>query len=396
VATASPAKTNSRAQTELDGRLTKRIAAALKAANVHLGLTPEQEPGELDDFNAALDALKIALENVLGHLRGSEIGSSETRLSTDLALELQSLQHELHEERLGQRFEALARVQEALGRLRGVGTMSQMLDAATVELCRSCGFDRALLFRVQNSQMIIESVHFEGDPDWARQFTELARAHKPKLNHLLLETEMIRRRGPMLVSDAQNDQRTFKPLIEPLRMSSYVAAPIMPEDRVIGFLHADRHFAKRPVDMLDRDTLWTFAEGFGHTVERAVLLERLNAQRDRIRLMMDSTEAILDEFCNAEVELLRSDNEGAAVARTAASLVSSPESRLEALLTRREFEVLALMGEGATNAAIANRLVISEGTVKSHVKHILRKLRAANRAEAVSRYLRLASEGRDS
>jgi DNA-binding NarL/FixJ family response regulator len=148
--------------------------------------------------------------------------------------------------------------------------------------------------------------------------------------------------------------------------------------------------------MLDRDTLWTFAEGFGHTVERAVLLERLNAQRDRIRLMMDSTEAILDEFCNAEVELLRSDNEGAAVARTAASLVSSPESRLEALLTRREFEVLALMGEGATNAAIANRLVISEGTVKSHVKHILRKLRAANRAEAVSRYLRLASEGRDS
>ena len=33
--------------------------------------------------------------------------------------------------------------------------------------------------------------------------------------------------------------------------------------------------------------------------------------------------------------------------------------------------------------------MISEGTVKSHVKHILRKLRAANRAEAVSRYLRL-------
>jgi DNA-binding NarL/FixJ family response regulator len=34
-------------------------------------------------------------------------------------------------------------------------------------------------------------------------------------------------------------------------------------------------------------------------------------------------------------------------------------------------------------------LVISEGTVKSHVKHILRKLRASNRAEAVARYLQI-------
>ena len=51
------------------------------------------------------------------------------------------------------------------------------------------------------------------------------------------------------------------------------------------------------------------------------------------------------------------------------------------------------MAEGATNLAIAERLVISEGTVKSHVKSILRKLRAANRAEAVSRYMRLRAAG---
>jgi DNA-binding NarL/FixJ family response regulator len=44
------------------------------------------------------------------------------------------------------------------------------------------------------------------------------------------------------------------------------------------------------------------------------------------------------------------------------------------------------MALGETNAQIAHRLFVSEGTVKSHVKHILRKLDAANRAEAVSRY----------
>jgi DNA-binding NarL/FixJ family response regulator len=61
-------------------------------------------------------------------------------------------------------------------------------------------------------------------------------------------------------------------------------------------------------------------------------------------------------------------------------------------LTRREVEVLRLMAAGDTNGRIARRLVISEGTVKSHVKHILRKLGAANRAEAVSRWLGMEHE----
>jgi DNA-binding NarL/FixJ family response regulator len=64
-----------------------------------------------------------------------------------------------------------------------------------------------------------------------------------------------------------------------------------------------------------------------------------------------------------------------------------------ARLTPREREVLALLAGGATNARIAGRLTLSETTVKSHVKHILRKLGAANRAEAIARYARLAREG---
>ena len=54
------------------------------------------------------------------------------------------------------------------------------------------------------------------------------------------------------------------------------------------------------------------------------------------------------------------------------------------VLTAREIQILELMAEGRSNAAIATQLVISEGTVKQHVKHILRKLRAGNRVEAVS------------
>jgi DNA-binding NarL/FixJ family response regulator len=59
------------------------------------------------------------------------------------------------------------------------------------------------------------------------------------------------------------------------------------------------------------------------------------------------------------------------------------------VLTERELEVLRLMATGSTNAQIASELVISQGTVKSHVKHILRKLHASNRAQAVSRAFRI-------
>jgi DNA-binding NarL/FixJ family response regulator len=47
-----------------------------------------------------------------------------------------------------------------------------------------------------------------------------------------------------------------------------------------------------------------------------------------------------------------------------------------------------LIGEGATNSEIAERLVIAISTVQSHVKRILRKLGVKNRTEAAVRYLR--------
>ena len=54
-------------------------------------------------------------------------------------------------------------------------------------------------------------------------------------------------------------------------------------------------------------------------------------------------------------------------------------------LTARELEILALLAAGTPNPRIAEQLVVSLDTVKKHVSHLLGKLGAANRTEAVTR-----------
>ena len=54
-------------------------------------------------------------------------------------------------------------------------------------------------------------------------------------------------------------------------------------------------------------------------------------------------------------------------------------------LTDRELQVLALLAAGISNQQIASELVVALETVKKHVSHILGKLGAANRTQAVAR-----------
>jgi DNA-binding NarL/FixJ family response regulator len=74
--------------------------------------------------------------------------------------------------------------------------------------------------------------------------------------------------------------------------------------------------------------------------------------------------------------------------RLVAHYVSNPPAELtrpEGLdeLSERELEVLRLVGRGMSNAEIAAELVISLATVKTHVRHVLQKLRLRDRVQAV-------------
>lgn len=63
--------------------------------------------------------------------------------------------------------------------------------------------------------------------------------------------------------------------------------------------------------------------------------------------------------------------------------VSSTSSRADIAFTERERQVLATLLRGLSNKVIAHELNLSQNTVKSHISHIMRKLRATNRTEAV-------------
>lgn len=88
--------------------------------------------------------------------------------------------------------------------------------------------------------------------------------------------------------------------------------------------------------------------------------------------------------CRAE-DLIASVRAVAAGGRAWAPIVADRivASLAHETLTRREAQVLVLVGRGLSNKVVARHLSVSAGTIKTHVKAILRKLQAVSRTEAI-------------
>lgn len=375
-------------------QLDRNASAAVDRVRAILGDSGLGERLAVPEDDAAYSEIVDVLVDAVDRLRQA----LRTAIEDDedagmIALELLTMQELLDETRFLARDRLLAAfrgVREALERLRGMNSIEHMLDHGPAELAARVGFDRVVLFRVVDGAMVCTRVHDSTDQARGRHLLETSQANPSLLSHRLLETEMVRRRVPIIVSDPANDPRSDKLLINAAQTRGYVAAPIMPSNRVIGFLHAD--YEHRRVDEIDRDILWSFAEGFGFAIERADLSSRLETQRRKISGLVRSIEATMADIHSTTTELDEASEQAVtAVQRT--MTIASPQSRVDRLLTRRELEVLEILATGASNSRIAQELVVSEATVKSHVKHILRKLRAANRAEAVYRYRQLSDQG---
>jgi DNA-binding CsgD family transcriptional regulator len=269
-------------------------------------------------------------------------------------------------------------VGSALRRLRTLGSLDALFREAAHALCENLGFDRAAVFSVHGRSLTLESVHApDADPQELAELMHLA-ADPPPLGPGFHESEVLRRQRAILVEHADADPRAVGLLPG---ATAFVAAPLVCHERPVGLIHADLGGSGSLLTDYDRETVWAFAEGFGYALERSVLANRLREQSAHVVALVRSTEASVAELSRSEIEL-----DAPSARQVVRHLQPRRANALEDELTRRELEVVAMLAEGETNARIAGRLIVSEDTVKTHVKHILRKLGVHNRSQAVSRY----------
>lgn len=367
----------------MDDELHGRLAAAVAQAREMLGLPVEAARPDLPSLRQLIERLRARVAP--DELRAVAVEEH------DAALERLRLRFEA-------RFEALERIRGAIGELREVTSPRETLARAPVALCAGSAFARAIVSLVKGGRMVAEAAFFAGDERLAASTLARLQANPLRLEHTLIETELLRRRRATIVVDADVHPRVDRATSELMGWRSYAAAPIVVGSQVIGVIHADRGRGQA-LDVLDRDVLWEFATGLAQAYESTTLRRTLRDERDQMREFLawlrvrsgELTDARVTLSAGAEVPFADSGPPPEPPPARGAHARSGRDDRavFEDLLTRRELDVLRLMAEGATNRQVADALVISSGTVKFHVGSILRKLRAANRAEAVTRYLRL-------
>jgi len=352
---------------------------------------------QIEDFRAASEALDMAWQAVTSALKGDQASAEAVASNTELVellTEIRRVDAIIRVADTERRRTALNTVRNALARFHDVDSVAELIELVPDAICE-LGFDRAIISRIHDSLWVPEQVAVTGDPEWSEEILRAGVENPQRLGPSLFESEIVRRRAGIRVTDVQHQPKVHQPIAETSLSRSYVGAPIMPGSNVIGFLHADRYFHRGEVDDFDCDMLELFAEGIGYALHRAVIAERVRSLRADVNRLTEQLTGSVEQLTTLPVTLDGSDDAEQAAYRPAFSHAQADPSYFahelapDTPLTRRELEVLQLMATGDTNVRIANRLIVSEGTVKTHVKNILRKLSAANRAEAVARWLNL-------
>lgn len=293
--------------------------------------------------------------------------------------ELLALEREIVEAAYVRRADALERVADAVRRLGEIGAPQGILERAAEELGASSEFDRVMLGEVRGDELHVRALWSGQDPDAGAVALEELRRAPIRLEYPSIEDEVARRQRTEVVRARASRSRAARRLAAVLGWDGYVVSALVVQGNTVGLLHADAGADGRVPDELDAEVASRYAEGLAGVFERAVLREMLQLHHHELRSGVDWMSARL-----AQLAAGSSDRSLPANGRDAGSIDA---------LTARELDVLRLLASGRTNLQIAHQLVVREGTIKYHVKNILRKMGATSRADAVSRYARAGGGG---
>ena len=290
----------------------------------------------------------------------------------DVLAALHRAERELLELEAARRESALDRVRDGIGRLGELGSPAGFVERAAEELGASSDLDRVVVSELRDGRLHPRAAWVRDEEEPGATAARLRPLAIP-LAYPLAEAEVAQQARPALVEVDARGQRTPAQLRDALGWESYVVVPLTLSGAVAGMLHAD---ALRPLEDLDLEVAAIFGDGLTSALERAALHDILRHHRQELR----GAVAWMSE---------RLAHGAAATGPGEPAPADEPgEARAPGDLTAREAEVIGLLARGMTNMAIARALVISEGTVKYHVKNILHKLQATSRADAVAKYLR--------
>lgn len=313
-------------------------------------------PGAYRELDRQLDCFRRRLE------RQRMAGSA----TEELLAGVQRLRRELNGRAVTPGTGRLNALRQAVDSLRGTSSREAIKTAMTL-LCRDFGFTRVMVSTVREHDWLPQHLHGRGATSGF--FHGFSVGVPVQFEDSEAEAAMIHGRHGVVVSRPTASAR-----------QDYLAAPITVGGVAIGMLHADFPEAGDTTVMDQFDLLEAFAECLAVVYERAALEEKVLQQRIEV-----------DKLCATMDQLMTRSVPGGASAPAAGDADAAPQQAgdqpTSPELTPREREVMSYVATGATNRDIARCLLISEGTVKSHLKRIAEKFNTTNRAAALAMYL---------
>src|SRR5271163_5306696 len=276
-------------------------------------------------------------------------------------------QVEAREMRAGDHVDVVRSLTHGIRRMKKAGSLQGLGRQACTELCDALGFDSALLSFVEDDGFVVEeSDHGLGGP------TVIARRDcAPERACIRLRDTVRTDEGGMPAAPGYR---------ELLGSMHYLVAPVIAKSRVVALLHVSRR-GEGGVTASDVDVLDAFASAYSLLHERMLNTERVQQQRTSIARAAARLTEEADRIAAAAISFdVECDT------RVEPPTIPA-NSALAATLSHRERQVFERLVLGASNAEIADELVITIETVKTHVKRILRKIGAINRSEAIALYM---------